>query len=140
VVIAAGPPPARRRITPSTLALGAIAALGWAVALSSPRAVEERMSHLTAPLVSGAQQLQLAVRPSQLVYIEIVRPPHGLTVTVDGHPSPLPIPLVRGTAAYRLRFEAPGHQPYETLVDSVSDRSLELPMLRAAQPVRPPRR
>jgi hypothetical protein len=129
-VAVTSPAPVPRRITPATITLGAIAALGWAVALTSPRAVEERAALLTAPLVAGAQQLQVAARPSQLVYVEILRPPHGLTATVDGHPSPLPIPLVRGTAAYRLRFQAPGHQPYETLVDAVSDRALELPMLR----------
>jgi serine/threonine protein kinase len=136
-VVPAVVPAPRRRITSTTVALGAIAALGWAVALTSPRAVEERMTRLTAPLVDSAQQLEVAIRPSQLVYIEILRPPPGLTVTVDGHPSPLPVPLVRGTAAYRLRFQAPDYQAYETLVDAVADRALELPMLR--QPRRVPR-
>jgi serine/threonine protein kinase len=136
VPVAAPPPPAPRRITPTTIALGAIAALGWAVALTSPRAVEDRVTRLAAPLVDGAQQLQMAVRPSQLVYVEILRPPPGLTATVDGQPSPLPISLVRGTAAYRLRFQAPGYQPYETLVDAVADQALELPMLRKRRPAR----
>ena len=126
--------PSPRRVTPTTIALGAIAALGWAVALTSPRAVEERVTRLTAPLVASAQQLEVAVRPSQLVYIDIPRPPPGLTVTVDGQTSSLPVPLVRGTAAYRLRFQAPGYQAYETLVDAVADRSLELPMLRQPRP------
>jgi serine/threonine protein kinase len=137
VQLAAAPPPARR-VTPTTIALGAVAALGWAVALISPRAVEERVTRLTAPLVSSAQQLQVAVRPSQLVYVEILRPPPGLTVKVDGQPSPVPIPLVRGTAAYRLQFQAPGYQPYETLVDAVDDRALELPMLRRRRSARAP--
>jgi serine/threonine protein kinase len=136
VPVAAPAPRPARRITPTTIALGAVAALGWAVALTSPRAVEDRVARLAEPLVASAQQLQVAVRPSQLVYIEILRPPPGLTATVDGQPSPIPISLVRGTAAYHLRFQAPGYQPYQTLVDAVADQALELPMLRQPRPPR----
>jgi serine/threonine protein kinase len=126
----AGSSVSRRQHQLIVVGLSLVAAAGWITALAHPRRVEDSAERLTAPLVEQAERLKLAARPSQMVYIDVVRRPPGLRAIIDGHPAPLPIELPRGTAAYRLRLEAPDYQPYETWIDTVADRALELPMLR----------
>jgi serine/threonine protein kinase len=127
---AAVPRVSRRRHQVSLAVLSVVAAAGWATAFVSPRAVEDRVEQLTTPLIENAERLKVAARPSGLVFIDFLRPPPGLKVTVDGQPASVPVVLLRGTAAYRLHVEAPDYQPYELWVDAVTDRTLDLPLLR----------
>ena len=120
----------RRRHQISLAVLALVAAGGWVTALTSPRAVEDRLGSLTGPLIEDADRLRIATRPSQLVYVNVAQAPPGLRAFVDDHPTPLPITLPRGTAAYRLRFEAPGHDPQELWADAVTDRVLDLSLRR----------
>jgi eukaryotic-like serine/threonine-protein kinase len=130
---AATPAVSRRRHRVSIALLTLVAAGGWLTALISPRAVEDRVEPLATPIIENAKRIEVAARPSGQVFVEITRPVPGLRVFIDGHPVSLPIALVRGTAAYHLRAEAPGHQPYETWIDAVTDRAIELPLLRQRQ-------
>jgi hypothetical protein len=100
--------------------------------------VEDSAERLTAPLIEQAGRLQVAARPNQMIYVDVVRRPPGLRATIDGQPAPLPIELPRGTAAYRLRLEAPDYQPYETWIDAVADRAFDPPMLRKPRPAAAP--
>jgi serine/threonine protein kinase len=127
-------PVSRRRHQVMVAALSLVGAAGWITALTHPRRVEDSAERLTAPLIDQAARLSVAARPSQMVYIDIVRRPPGLRAIVDGQPVPLPIALTRGTAAYHLRLEAPDYQPYETWIDAVGDRALDAPMLRKPRP------
>jgi serine/threonine-protein kinase len=120
----------RRRHRFSIALLSLVAAGGWLTALISPRALEDRVEQLTAPLFEDAERLKVAARPSGTVFIDFQRPPPGLTVTLDGQSVSVPVVLMRGTTAYHMRVEAPDYQPYELWVDAVTDRTLDLPMLR----------
>ena len=123
----------RHRVTVGGLAM--LATVGWVVALLSPRVVEERVGAMAAPLIDEAKRLTVLSRPTQQIFVDVVQPPPGLSVEVDGHPMPLPLALPRTTAAYHLRFSAPGYRPHETWIDAVSDKTLHLPMLRAPRPL-----
>jgi serine/threonine protein kinase len=138
LAFAAAPRVSRRRHQLSVAALSLVAAGGWITAFLSPRAVEDRMERLTAPLIENAERLKVAARPSGAVFIDFARPPPGLRVSVDGQPTAVPVVLMRGTAAYHLRVEAPEYQPYELWVDAVTDRTLDLPMLRKPRAAEPP--
>jgi serine/threonine protein kinase len=127
-------PVSRRRHQAVVAALSLVAAAGWATALTHPRRVEDSAERLTAPLIDQAERLKIAARPTQMVYVDVVRRPPGLRAIVDGQPASLPIELPRGTAAYHLRLEAPDYQPYETWIDAVADHALDLPMLRKPRP------
>jgi serine/threonine protein kinase len=127
-------PVSRRRHQAVVAALSVVAAAGWITALAHPRRVEDSAEKLTAPLIDHVERLKVAARPNQLVYVDIVRRPPGLRAFVDGQLTALPIELPRGTAAYHLRLEAPAYQPYETWIDAVTDRELDVPMLRKSRP------
>jgi serine/threonine-protein kinase len=132
----AQPAISQRRHRLSVAALAVVAGAGWITAFASPRVVEEPLGKLAAPLIAEANQLRIATRPSQMVYLSVAQPPPGLRASVDGEPTAIPISLVRGSAAYRIRFEAPGFEAHETWVDAVTDRVLELPMRRRSDPGR----
>ena len=111
----------RRRIVVTGLLAGATLVGAWLMMRAPKRAGHEVSTMAPAPAIPVEPPAPIAAPaaavPPAPAPVQIRNPPPGLTVTVDQTPAALPLALPRADRRYTLRFEAPGFEAEQIVVD-----------------------
>ncbi len=124
-------------------AAGATAVIGiFAVLFSSGSSKTESpvaQKRETAQVAAPAAPLPKPAGPT-LISVEIEGSPPGLSVTVDGVTTALPLELAAGTVKHKVIFSAPGFVPQERILGGQRDIAIELNLKPLAKPMQEQRK
>ncbi|MDZ4695655.1 MAG: serine/threonine-protein kinase [Deltaproteobacteria bacterium] len=121
-------------------AAGGVAVLGILAVLFSSSDITTQQAAAVAQAPGPAQFTAPAApapRPTAptLISVEIDGSPPGLSVTVDGVATALPLELAAGSQKHRVVFSAPGFVPQQRMLGGQRDIAIELALKPVAKPL-----
>jgi eukaryotic-like serine/threonine-protein kinase len=118
---------------------GGVAVVGIVAVLFSGSGKKEQTAPVVAQAPAPTQIAAPAPTPKPaaptLISVEIAGAPPGLSVTVDGVATALPLELAAGSAKHKVVFSAPGFVPQERMLGGQRDIAIELNLKAVANPL-----